>query len=243
LAQAARGDARQALNGLELAVRSTPPGPEGLRRINLKTAEESIQERAIVYDKTGDQHYDVISAFIKSMRGSDANAALHYLARMLQAGEDPRFILRRMLILAAEDVGPADPLAMTVVSGSAQAYEQVGLPEGRIILANAVIYLCNAPKSNAAVMAIDQAQEDVRKGKYGAVPAHLRDSHYPGAAGLGHGLTYRYPHSYGGWVAQAYLPEEMRDVLYYRPTGIGRDQGPFYARGKERDTPDDPASS
>ncbi len=226
IAAAARGDARQALNGLELAVRSTLPGPDGIRRIDMQTAEESIQEKAIVYDKTGDQHYDVASAFIKSMRGSDANAAIHYMARMLTAGEDPRFIFRRMLILASEDVGPADPMAMAIVSGAAQAYEQVGMPEGQIIMANAVIYLCNAPKSNAAVMAISQAQEDVRKGKYGAVPPHLRDSHYPGAAGFGHGLQYKYPHSYGGWVAQDYLPAEMKGVSYYRPTGIGKDKGP-----------------
>lgn len=225
-AAAARGDARQALNGLELAVRSTPPGPDGVRRIDLRTAEESIQERAIVYDKTGDQHYDVASAFIKSMRGSDADAAIHYMARMLSAGEDPRFVFRRMLILASEDVGPADPMAMAVVAGAAQAYEQVGMPEGRIILANAIIYLCNAPKSNAAVVAVDQAQEDVRKGKYGAVPMHLRDAHYPGAAGFGHGLAYKYPHSFGGWVEQDYLPEEMKGTQYYKPTGIGRDIGP-----------------
>ena len=231
-AAAARGDARQALNGLELAVRSTPPGPDGIRRVNLGTAEESIQERAIVYDKTGDQHYDVASAFIKSMRGSDADAAVHYMARMLSAGEDPRFIFRRMLILASEDVGPADPMAMAIIAGAAQAYEQVGLPEGRIILANAIIYLCNAPKSNAAVVAVDMAQEDVRKGKYGPVPPHLRDAHYPGAADFGHGTTYKYPHSYGGWVAQDYLPESMKGTVYYKPTGIGRDTGP--AMKKER---------
>jgi len=225
-AAAARGDARQALNGLELAVKSTPPGPDGTRRISLSVAEESIQERAIVYDKTGDQHYDIASAFIKSMRGSDADAAIHYAARMLSAGEDPRFIFRRMLILASEDVGPADPYAMAIVSGAAAAYEQVGLPEGRIILANAIIYLCNAPKSNAAVMAIDMAQEDVRKGKYGAVPARLRDTHYPGSASLGHGLDYKYPHSFGGWVKQDYLPAEMTGTKYYKPTGIGRDTGP-----------------
>lgn len=235
-AAAARGDARQALNGLELAVRSTLPGSDGIRRIDLQTAEESIQEKAIVYDKTGDQHYDVASAFIKSMRGSDADAAIHYMARMLVAGEDPRFIFRRMLILASEDVGPADPLAMSIISGAAQAFEQVGMPEGRIIMANAVIYLCNAPKSNAAIMAIDEAQADVRKGKYGAVPAHLRDTHYPGAAGFGHGLEYKYPHSYGGWVAQDYLPAEMKGTTYYKPTGIGRDIGPARsAKEKKKD--------
>jgi putative ATPase len=226
IAAAARGDARQALNGLELAVRSTAPDRDGIRRIDMKTAEESIQEKAIVYDKTGDQHYDVASAFIKSMRGSDADAALHYMARMLSAGEDPRFIIRRMLILASEDVGPADPSAMAIVSGAAAAFEQVGMPEGRIIIANAVIYLCNAPKSNAAVTAIDMAQEDVRRGKYGAVPPHLRDASYQGASGFGHGLAYKYPHSYGGWVEQEYLPSEMKGTAYYKPTGIGKDTGP-----------------
>lgn len=235
-AAAARGDARQALNGLELAVRSTAPDADGVRRVEMKTAEESIQERAIVYDKTGDQHYDVASAFIKSMRGSDADAALHYMARMLSAGEDPRFIFRRMLILASEDVGPADPLAMAIVSGAAQAYEQVGMPEGRIIIANAIIYLCNAPKSNAAVIAVDKAQEDVRQGKYGAVPAHLRDASYPGAAGFGHGKDYLYPHSFGGWVEQDYLPEEMKGVQYYKPTGSGKDTGPAMKISEARKT-------
>jgi putative ATPase len=232
-AAAARGDARQALNGLELAVRSTLPGSDGIRHVNMKTAEESIQERAIVYDKTGDQHYDVASAFIKSMRGSDADAALHYMARMLSAGEDPRFIFRRMIILASEDVGPADPLAMAIVTGAAQAYEQVGMPEGRIILSNAVIYLCNAPKSNAAIMAINEAQEDVRQGKYGSVPIHLRDASYSGAAGFGHGKEYQYPHSFGGWVEQDYLPQELAGTKYYRPTGIGRDTGPVMKQDKE----------
>ncbi|MCL1804401.1 MAG: replication-associated recombination protein A [Clostridiales bacterium] len=232
-AAAARGDARQALNGLELAVRSTAPDRDGVRRVDIKTAEESIQERAIVYDKTGDQHYDVASAFIKSMRGSDADAALHYMARMLSAGEDPRFVFRRMLILASEDVGPADPMAMAVITGAAQAYEQVGMPEGRIILANAVIYLCNAPKSNAAVVAIDKAQEDIRQGKYGSVPAHLRDASYPGAAGFGHGAEYKYPHSFGGWVEQDYLPAEMKGTQYYKHTGIGRDAGPVMKKGKK----------
>ena len=225
-AEAARGDVRQALNGLELAVLSTQPAEDECRHIDLNSAEESIQEKAIVYDKTGDQHYDVISAFIKSMRGSDPDAALHYLARMLQAGEDPRFIMRRILILAAEDVGLADPQALMVAASAAQAFEQVGMQEGRIILADAVVYMACAPKSNSAYTGIDAAMEDVRKGKYGQVPLHLRDTHYPGAAGSGHGKQYKYPHDFSGhWVLQTYLPEEMKDVQYYKPCMTGQDQG------------------
>ena len=224
--EAARGDVRQALNGLELAVLSTQPAEDGCRHIDLNSAEESIQEKAIVYDKTGDQHYDVISAFIKSMRGSDPDAALHYLARMLQAGEDPRFIMRRILILAAEDVGLADPQALMVAASAAQAFEQVGMQEGRIILADAVVYMACAPKSNSAYTGIDAAMEDVRKGKYGQVPLHLRDTHYPGAAGSGHGKQYKYPHDFSGhWVLQTYLPEEMKDVQYFKPCMTGQDQG------------------
>lgn len=225
-ASAARGDVRQALNGLELAVLSTKPAEDGFRHIDLACAEDSIQEKAIVYDKTGDQHYDVISAFIKSVRGSDPDAALHYLARMIQAGEDPRFILRRILILAAEDIGLADPMALTVASAAAQAYEQVGMPEGRIILADAVVYLACAPKSNSAYAGIDAALEDVRKGRYGQVPMHLRDAHYPGAGSLGHGKQYQYPHDFPGhWVQQDYLPEEMKGIQYYKPSLSGLDQG------------------
>lgn len=223
---AARGDVRQALNGLELAVLSTAPSEDGYRHIDLACAEDSIQQRAVVYDKTGDQHYDVISAFIKSVRGSDPDAALHYLARMIQAGEDPRFILRRILILAAEDIGLADPMALTVAASAAQAYEQIGMPEGRIILSEAVVYLACASKSNSAYTGIDAALEDVRKGRYGPVPSHLRDAHYPGSAGLGHGQTYQYPHDYPGhWVRQDYLPEELEGVQYYKPSHSGLDQG------------------
>ena len=230
LARAARGDARQALNGLELAVTSTKPDPWGLRRVGLQEAEESIQQRAVLYDKSGDQHYDVTSAFIKSMRGSDPDAALHYLARMLEAGEDPRFILRRILILASEDVGLAAPEAMGIAAGAAQAFEMVGMPEGRIILANIVVYLCNAPKSNAAYMGVDKALEDVRKGNYGPVPVHLKDGHYPGAKNLGDGVGYKYPHPFGGWVEQQYLPDALLGKVYYEPTGQGKDQGPYYGK-------------
>ncbi|MGI6606032.1 MAG: replication-associated recombination protein A [Peptococcia bacterium] len=226
LAEAARGDARLALNGLELAVLSTLPDAEGIRVIDLTVAEESIQERAIVYDKMGDQHYDVISAFIKSMRGSDPDAVLHYLARMLAAGEDPRFIARRIMIHAAEDVGLADPQALVVAQAAARGLEMVGLPEGRLLLAEAALYIACAPKSNS-VLAIDQALADVQKGNYGAVPMHLRDAGYPGAAQLGSGKGYRYPHDYPGhYVKQDYLPAELKHTKYYQPSGMGQDQGP-----------------
>ena len=224
-AEAARGDARQALNGLELAVLSTLPNEEGVRVIDLAVAEESIQEKAVVYDKMGDQHYDVISAFIKSMRGSDPDAVLHYLARMLHAGEDPRFIARRMIIHAAEDVGLADPMALVVAQAAAQGLERVGLPEGRLLLAEAALYIACAPKSNS-LLSIDEALADVQKGKYGAVPLHLRDAGYPGAEKLGHGQGYRYPHDYEGhYVEQDYLPREMKGTKYYQLSGMGRDTG------------------
>lgn len=226
LAEAARGDARLALNGLELAVLSTLPNDEGVRVIDLAVAEESIQEKAILYDKAGDQHYDVISAFIKSMRGSDPDACLHYLARMLAAGEDPRFIARRILVHAAEDVGLADPQALVVAQAAARALEQVGLPEGRLILAEAVLYIACAPKSNTVLLGINKAEEDVRAGKYGPVPMHLRDTSYPGAKQMGHGKGYQYPHDYQDhWVEQAYLPKEMKGTRYYEPSGMGKDQG------------------
>jgi putative ATPase len=218
MAESARGDARQALNGLELAVLSTQPDSVGVRNIDLLVAEESIQEKAVIYDKHGDQHYDVISAFIKSMRGSDPDAVLHYLARMLQAGEDPRFIARRIMIHAAEDVGLADPQALVVAQTAAQAFEQIGLPEGRIILAEAALYVACAPKSNSVVVSIDQAMDDVKNGHYGPVPAHLRDSSYPGAKVLGHGKGYKYPHSYrGNYVKQQYIPEGLTETHYYIP--------------------------
>ncbi|MFY9174570.1 MAG: replication-associated recombination protein A [Peptococcia bacterium] len=226
LAEAARGDARQALNGLELAVLSTLPDEEGVKVIDLATAEESIQEKAILYDKTGDQHYDVISAFIKSMRGSDPDACLHYLARMLAAGEDPRFIIRRIMIQAAEDVGLADPQALVVATAAAEALERVGLPEGRIILAQAALYVACAPKSNSAYLGIDNALEDVQKGNYGQVPVHLRDASYPGARNMGHGKGYQYPHDFPNhWVEQDYLPPELKGAKYFEPSGQGQDQG------------------
>jgi putative ATPase len=235
LAEAARGDARLALNGLELAVLSTMPNEQGVRVIDLAVAEESIQERAIVYDKMGDQHYDVISAFIKSMRGSDPDAALHYLARMLAAGEDPRFIARRILIHAAEDVGLADPMALVVAHAAAGGLEMVGLPEGRLLLAEAALYIACAPKSNS-VLAIDRALDDVKQGKYGAVPLHLRDAGYPGAEQLGSGKGYRYPHAYPDhYVEQEYLPAEMKGAKYYHPSGMGEDLGPRSKRKDDKD--------
>lgn len=224
-AQAARGDARLALNGLELAVLSTPPNEEGVRVIDLAAAEESIQERAIVYDRMGDQHYDVFSAFIKSMRGSEPDATLHYLARMFQAGEDPRAIARRLLIHAAEDVGLADPMALVVAAAAAQGFEQVGMPEGRLILTEAALYIACAPKSNS-VLSIYEALEDVKKGKYGPVPLHLRDASYPGAKELGHGKGYKYPHNYPGhYIQQDYLPAELKGTRYYNPSMMGKDKG------------------
>lgn len=222
LALMAGGDARVAMNALELAVLSTPPDPAGRRHITLEVAEESIQRRALVYDKTGDQHYDVASAFIKSLRGSDPDAALHYLARMLEAGEDPRFVARRMVILAAEDVGLADPQALLVATAAAHAVEYVGLPEARLPLAEAAIYLATAAKSNSVIMAIDQAQADVHKRDVGRVPVHLRDSNYPGAQKLGHGAGYEYPHHFPDhYVPQQYLPDALKDTVYYRPSPMG----------------------
>lgn len=225
LAESSRGDARLALNGLELAVLSTLPDERGLRKIDLATAEESIQEKAIIYDKMGDQHYDVMSAFIKSMRGSDPDAVLHYLARMLAAGEDPRAILRRILIHAAEDVGLADPQALVVANAAAQAFEQVGLPEGRLLIAEAALYIACAPKSNS-VLGIYDALSDVSQGAYGPVPMHLRDASYPAAKNLGHGREYKYPHSYPGhYVQQDYLPAELKNAKYYKPSLMGKDKG------------------
>ena len=218
LAHYAQGDARSALNGLELAVLSTPPDQAGIRRVDLAAAEESIQRPAVVYDGTGDEHYDIISAFIKSVRGSDVQAALHYMARMLDAGEDPLFIACRLIILSCEDIGMADPQALVIAQSAADALQFIGMPEGRIILSQACVYLCEAPKSNAAYLAIDAALSDVRQGRTGPVPLHLKDSHYKGAKQMGYGQGYLYPHDYPQHrVAQAYLPEAVRDAVYYTP--------------------------
>jgi len=218
----ANGDARSALNALELAVLTTAPDSAGVREITLEVAEESIQKRSVIYDKSGDQHYDVISAFIKSLRGSDPDAALHWLARMIYAGEEPRFIARRLIVHAAEDVGMADPNALVVAMSAAHALEYIGMPEARLPLAEAVIYIATAPKSNAVIKGIDSALEDIEKRKLGPVPIHLRDAHYKGAGKLGHGKGYKYPHlSEGNYVEQQYLPEELNGVKYYQPYESG----------------------
>ncbi|HLN70123.1 MAG TPA: replication-associated recombination protein A, partial [Streptosporangiaceae bacterium] len=186
--------------------------------------ERAVDRAAVRYDRDGDQHYDVISAFIKSMRGSDVDAALHYLARMIEAGEDPRFIARRLIVHASEDVGLADPTALLTAVAAAQAVELVGLPEARINLAQAVIHISLAPKSNAVIKAIGAADADVRNGLIGAVPAHLRDAHYPGAGKVGHGEGYLYPHDFdGGIVAQRYAPDPVADRVYYEPSGHGQE--------------------
>lgn len=219
------GDARRVLNALELAVTTTSPNSDGTINISLEVAEQSIQQKAITYDKTGDQHYDVISAFIKSIRGSDPDASIHWLARMLEAGENPRFIARRMIILAAEDIGLADPKALSIAVAAAQALEYVGMPEARLPLAEACIYLACAPKSNAVIKAIDKAVKDIKEKSIGEVPIHLKDAHYDGASNLGHGSGYLYPHDYpGNYVNQAYLPENLRNQQYYIPTENGEER-------------------
>ncbi|PKM46351.1 MAG: AAA family ATPase [Firmicutes bacterium HGW-Firmicutes-8] len=221
----ANGDARSALNALELAVLTTPPNEQGVREITLEVAEESIQKRSVRYDKSGDQHYDVISAFIKSLRGSDPDAALHWLARMIYAGEDPRFIARRLLIHAAEDVGLADPNALVVAMSAAYALEYVGMPEARLPLAEATLYIATAPKSNAVIKGIDKALEDIENHKLGPVPVHLRDSNYKGAGRMGHGKGYKYPHQFAGnYVKQQYLPDELSGAQYYYPYDHGHEK-------------------
>jgi len=217
LVRTASGDARRALTGLEAAALAAREGIVGLAE-----AEAAVQRAAIVYDRDGDQHYDVISGFIKSVRGSDPDAALHYLARMLEAGEDPRFVARRLMILASEDIGMADSHVLQTAVAAAQAVALVGMPEAQIILAHATIHAALAPKSNAVVTAIGEAVSDVRSGGIGRVPTHLRDAHYPGARSLGHGAGYQYPHDLpGGIAAQQYLPDELADRTYYRPTRHG----------------------
>lgn len=227
----AQGDARSALNALELAALAAPVDPEtGARRISLDTAEQAVQKRVLKYDKSGDNHYDTISAFIKSMRGSDPDATVYWLARMLAAGEDPKFIARRIVIQAAEDVGNADPMALVVATAAADAVQFVGMPEAQIPLAQAAIYLACAPKSNASYVAISRANKDVAEKKGPPVPKHLRDSSYPGAKALGHGEGYKYPHDFPGhYVEQQYLPPGAADGPYYEPTDHGHE-----ARFKER---------
>ncbi len=222
LARVGDGDARKTLNALEIAALTTPPDADGSRRIDLVVAEQSIQKKAVVYDGDGDAHYDTISAFIKSMRGSDPDATLYWLAKMIHAGEDPRFITRRILIHAAEDVGLADPMALVLANAAHQAAEFVGWPEVRIPIAEAAIYIATANKSNTVIKAIDAALEDVRSGRTLAVPEHLRDGHYSGAKKLGHGVGYQYAHDHpGNFVAQDYLGADRR---YYEPTEQGTEK-------------------
>ncbi len=216
LANMANGDARRALNALELSVLTTDRDELGKINITLEIVVECLQKKHIKYDKNRDEHYDVISAFIKSMRGSDPDAAVHYLARMIYAGEDPKFIARRIVIAAAEDVGNADPIALLIANNAAQAVQFVGMPEARIILSQAAIYVASAPKSNASYMAINKALKDVEEKNIGSVPAHLRDQSYSGAKKLGHGVGYLYPHDYeDNYVEQQYLPDELVDRVYY----------------------------
>jgi putative ATPase len=227
LATVSDGDARKCLNALEIAARTTPPDAERFIRVTLSAAEESIQKKAVVYDADGDAHYDTISAFIKSLRGSDPDAALYWLAKMLHAGEDIRFIARRLIICASEDVGMADSNALVVATSAQQAVEFVGLPEAQLILAHATVYIATAPKSNRCTVAIAKASAEVREGRTLAIPKHLRDTHYKGARKLGHGEGYKYSHDYAeSYVPQAYLPEGR---IYYEPTENGSEK-----RVKER---------
>ncbi len=222
LADVANGDARAALTAIELGILTTPRSDDGKIHITLEVASECIQKRVVQYDKTGDNHYDTISAFIKSMRGSDPDAAVYYLAKMLYAGEDIKFIARRIMICASEDVGNADPNALVLAASAAQAVERVGMPEAQIILSQAAAYVASAPKSNAACLAISRAMEIVRTTKTAPVPVHLQDSHYRGAKKLGHGQGYLYAHDYPNhYVRQQYLPDGLTDVKFYEPTENG----------------------
>lgn len=225
----ASGDARRALTALEAAsvsaASSIKPGTDAKPVITTEIVSLAVDRALLRYDRNGDEHYDVISAFIKSVRGSDVDASLHYLARMIEAGEDPRFIARRIIILASEDIGMADPQALVIAVAAADAVQLIGMPEGRIPLAQAVVHLATAPKSNAAYMAMDAAINDVRAGRLGRVPKPLRDAHYPGAKRLGHGKGYRYPHDDAlGVLAQQYPPNELKNVRYYEPTEHGNER-------------------
>ena len=225
LADAANGDARAALNAVELGVLTTKKSADGTIHIDLAVAQECIQKRALRYDKDGDNHYDTISAFIKSMRGSDPDAAVYYLARMLYAGEDIKFIARRIMICASEDVGNADPQALCVAVAAAQAVERLGMPEARIVLSQAATYVATAPKSNAAYMAINEAQAAVQNQRTMPVPVHLQDCHYKGSEELGRGEGYKYAHDYPKhYVKQQYLPDGMVGTTFYRPTENGYEQ-------------------
>ena len=222
LAELSGGDARHALNAVELGVMTTTPGEDGKIHITLEVAKECIQKRVMRYDKTGDNHYDTISAFIKSMRGSDPDAAVYYLARMLYSGEEVAFVARRIMICAAEDVGNADPQALVVATNASLAVERIGMPEAQIILSQAVAYVACAPKSNASCVAIEEAMKTVEQTGNLPIPPHLQDAHYKGAAKLGHGTGYKYAHAYpNNYVEQQYLPYELSGQEFYRPSGNG----------------------
>ena len=237
LADLAGGDARSALNAVELGILTTPRSEDGMIHITLDVASECIQKRVVRYDKTGDNHYDTISAFIKSMRGSDPDAAVYYLAKMLYAGEDIKFIARRIMICASEDVGNADPMALNVAVSAAQAVERIGMPEAQIILSQAVLYVATAPKSNSACNAVFAAMDNVKKYKT-TVPVHLQDAHYKGSAKLGHGICYKYAHDYpNNYVDQQYLPDKIAGRVFYEPSdnGYERDIKAYFDKIKKRD--------
>ena len=222
IADMAGGDARAALNAVELGIITTEPDQDGRILIDLDVAQECIQRKVLGYDKDGDNHYDIISAFIKSMRGTDPDAAVYYLARMLDAGEDPKFIARRIMICASEDVGNADPMALTLASAASLTVERIGMPEAQITLAQAAAYVASAPKSNSAVNAISKAMSMVRQRDTGSVPPYLRDAHYGGAAKLGHGIGYKYAHDYPEhYVKQQYLPDAIAGEVFYEPSDNG----------------------
>lgn len=236
LADMANGDARAALTAIELGILTTDRSEDGIIHITLDVASECIQKRVINYDKTGDNHYDTISSFIKSMRGSDPDAAVYYLARMLYAGEDVKFIARRIMILASEDIGNADPQALQVAVAAAQAVERLGMPEARIVLAQAVTYMASAPKSNSAINAIDKAMRVVQETKTPPVPVHLQDAHYKSAGKLGHGKGYKYAHDYKNhYVKQQYLPDGLTGEVFYEPSENGYEQQirAYYKKIKE----------
>ena len=225
LADISNGDARAALTAVELGILTTERSEDGFIHITLSVASECIQKRVVKYDKSGDNHYDTVSAFIKSMRGSDPDAAVYYLARMLYAGEDIKFIARRIMICASEDVSNADPMALVVATSAAQAVERIGMPEAQIILAQAVTYVASAPKSNSAVNAISEAMETVKNTMTAPVPSHLQDAHYKSSSKLGHGIGYKYAHDYPNhYVKQQYLPDGLTDRKFYRPSENGYEQ-------------------
>lgn len=224
-AEVANGDVRRALNALELGILTVDKNADGIIHIDLETAQECIQKRAVQYDKNGDNHYDTISAFIKSIRGSDPDAALYWMAKMITAGEDPKFIARRIVISASEDIGNAEPLALPVAMAAADAVQFIGMPEARINLAQAVVFLACAPKSNASYLAVDAAIEAVKHVSNSHVPAHLQDTNYSGSKNLGRGMTYQYPHNYPGhYVKQQYLPDDLVGTHFYQPTEMGYEQ-------------------